>query len=103
MGTTCSRGLLCTDALWVSCAVDHGGAGVWESISTPAFPAFPPVLCDAWTEITEGDLSQQLHFMRWPGICRPEPPYDTYVSVSDSDDGFDDFPDVDGWGFGFGT
>jgi hypothetical protein len=29
--------------------------------------------------------------------------YDTYVSVSDSDDGFDDFPDVDGWGFGFGT
>jgi hypothetical protein len=24
----------------------------------------------------------------------------TYVSVSDSDDGFDDFPDVDGWGFG---
>jgi hypothetical protein len=31
------------------------------------------------------------------------PPYDTYVSVSDSDDGFDDFPDVDRWGFGFGT
>jgi hypothetical protein len=28
------------------------------------------------------------------------PPYDTYVSVSDSDDGFDDFLDVDGWGFG---
>ena len=53
--------------------------------------------------ITEGDLSQQLYYMRWPGICRPEPPYDTYVSVSDSDDGFDDFPDVDGWGFGFGT
>jgi hypothetical protein len=53
--------------------------------------------CDAWTEITEGDLSQQLHFMRWPGICRPEPLYDTYVSLSDSDDGFDDFPDVDGW------
>jgi hypothetical protein len=23
--------------------------------------------------------------------------------VRDSDDGFDDFPDVDGWGFGFGT
>jgi hypothetical protein len=43
------------------------------------------------------------HFMRWPGICRPEPPSDTYVSVSDSDDAFDDFPDVDGWGFGFGT
>jgi len=43
------------------------------------------------------DLSQQLHFMRWPGICRPEPLYDTYVSLSDSDDGFDDFPDVDGW------
>jgi hypothetical protein len=60
VGTTCSRGLLCTDALWVSCAVDHGGAGEWESISTPAFPAFPPVRCDAWTEITEGDLSQQL-------------------------------------------
>jgi hypothetical protein len=54
-------------------------------------------------DLLEGDLSQQLHFMRWPGICRPEPPYDTYVSVSDSNDGFDDFPDVDGWGFGFGT
>ena len=49
----------CADVLWVPCAVD-GGAGEWESISTPAFPAFPPVRCDAWTEITEGDLSQQL-------------------------------------------
>jgi hypothetical protein len=63
------------------CAVDHGGAGEWESISTPALPAFPPVRCEAWTEITEGDLSQQLHFMRWPGICRPEPPSDTFVSI----------------------
>ena len=92
----------CADVLWVPCAVD-GGAGEWESISTPAALAERAECCDAWTEITEGDLSQQLHFMRWPGICRPEPPYDTYVSVSDSDDGFDDFPDVDGWGFGFGT
>jgi hypothetical protein len=50
---------------------------------------------------------------RWRG-CGAAPPRhempnledpleDTYVSVSDSDDGFDDFPDVYGWGFGFGT
>jgi hypothetical protein len=101
--TVGSRELLCTDALWVPDAVDHGGAGEWESISTPAALAERAECCNAWTEITEGDLSQQLHFMRWPGICRPEPPYDTYVSGSDSDDGFDDFPDVDGWSFGFGT
>jgi hypothetical protein len=33
----------------------------------------------------------------------PESRGSLYVSVSDSDDGFDDLPDVDGWGFGFGT
>jgi hypothetical protein len=77
--TVGSRGLLCTDALWVPCAVDPGGAGDWESISTPAALAERAECCDAWTEITEGHLSQQKHFMIWTGICRPEPPYDTHT------------------------
>jgi hypothetical protein len=46
---------------------------------------------------------QEMPNFRGSFICRPEPPYDTYLSGSDSDDGFDDFPDVDGWSFGFGT
>ena len=54
---------------------------------------------DAWTEITEGDLFQQRQFMRWAGMCRPEPPFDTYVPFSDADDDFD-FPDDDGRGYG---
>ena len=45
------------------------------------------------------------HGRRRRGLRCSEPPRQEMPNLEDldSDDSFDDFPDVDGWGFGFGT